>query len=170
MFKEKVQQAMNDQIQHEIESAYIYLSMASYFDAENLPGFAQWMKIQYEEEMAHAFRFYDYINDRGGRVKLQPVDQPPIEFDSPLAAFQAALEHEQKITADIDRLYAMAVDEKDYPSQTFLQWFIDEQVEEEQHVGEVVENLKMVGDNTHAILMLDRELGQRQPPAEVEAA
>jgi len=169
MFTEKVQQAMNDQIQHEIESAYIYLSMAAYFDAENFPGFAQWMKIQYEEEMAHAFRFYDYINDRGGRVKLQPVDQPPVEFDSPLAAFQAALEHEQKITADIDRLYAMAIDEKDYPSQTFLQWFIDEQVEEEQHVGEVVENLKMVGDNTHAILMLDRELGQRQPPAEVEA-
>jgi ferritin len=170
MFKEKVQNAMNDQIQHEIESAYIYLSMAAYFDAENLPGFAQWMKIQYEEEMAHAFRFYDYINDRGGRVKLQPVNQPPIEFDSPLAAFQAALEHEQKITADIDRLYAMALDEKDYPSQTFLQWFIDEQVEEEQHVGEVVENIKMVGDNTHAILMLDRELGQRQPPAEAEAA
>jgi ferritin len=103
-------------------------------------------------------------------VKLQPVNQPPIEFDSPLAAFQAALEHEQKITADIDRLYAMALDEKDYPSQTFLQWFIDEQVEEEQHVGEVVENIKMVGDNTHAILMLDRELGQRQPPAEAEAA
>jgi ferritin len=170
MFKEKVQNAMNDQIQHEIESAYIYLSMAAYFDAENLPGFAQWMKMQYEEEMAHAFRFYDYINDRGGRVKLQPVNQPPIEFDSPLAAFQAALEHEQKITADIDRLYAMALDEKDYPSQTFLQWFIDEQVEEEQHVGEVVENIKMVGDNTHAILMLDRELGQRQPPAEAEAA
>lgn len=170
MFKEKVQNAMNDQIQHEIESAYIYLSMAAYFDAENLPGFAQWMKMQYEEEMAHAFRFYDYINDRGGRVKLQPVNQPPIEFDSPLAAFQAALEHEQKITADIDRLYAMALDEKDYPSQTFLQWFIDEQVEEEQHVGEAVENIKMVGDNTHAILMLDRELGQRQPPAEAEAA
>ena len=170
MFTEEIQQAMNDQIQHEVESAYIYLSMAAYFDAENFPGFAQWMKIQYEEEMAHAFRFYDYINDRGGRVKLQPVDQPPIEFDSPLAAFQAALEHEQKITADIDRLYALAVDEKDYPSQTFLQWFIDEQVEEEQHVGEVVENLKMVGDTSHAILMLDRELGQRQPPAEVEAA
>lgn len=169
MFKEKIQQAMNDQIQHEIESAYIYLSMAAYFDTENLPGFAQWMKIQYEEEMAHAFRFYDYINDRGGRVKLQPIGQPAIEFDSPLAAFQAALEHEQKITGDINHLYGMAIDAKDYPSQTFLQWFIDEQVEEEQNVGDVVENLKLVGDNTHAILMLDRELGQRQPPAEVEA-
>ncbi len=169
MFKEKIQQAMNDQIQHEIESAYIYLSMASYFDAENYPGFAQWMKMQYEEEMAHAFRFYDYINDRGGRVELQPIGQPEVEFASPLAAFEAALAHEQKITGDINRLYAMSIEEKDYPSQTFLQWFIDEQVEEEQHVGEVVENLKLVGDNTHAILMLDRELGQRQPPAEVEA-
>mgnify|MGYP006296583589 CR=1 FL=1 len=170
MFNEKVQKAMNDQIQHEIESAYIYLSMAAYFDDMNLPGFGQWMKIQFEEEMAHAFRFYNYIFERGGRVKLQAIDQPPIDFDSPLAAFEAALEHEQKITGDINRLYALAIDEKDYPSQTFLQWFIDEQVEEEEHVGGVVENLKMVGDNSHAILMLDRELGQRKPPAEVEGA
>ena len=168
MFSKKMLQAMNDQIQHEFYSAYIYLSMSAYFELENYPGFAHWMRIQFEEEMAHAFRFYDYIHSRGEQVTLLPIGQPPVDYESPLAAFEAALEHEQKITGDIHRLYALATDEKDYPSLSFLQWFIDEQVEEEEHVGEVVDNVKRVSGVSHAMLMLDRELGQRQPPAEVE--
>ncbi len=163
MFSEKMQKAMNDQIHHELESAYIYLSMAAYFTDENFPGFSHWMKLQFEEEMAHTFRFYDYIHSRGARVILQGIEQPPAEFDSPLAVFETALAHEQKITADIHKLYSLALDEKDYPSLSFLQWFIDEQVEEEEHVGEVVENVKRVDDVPHAMLMLDRELAQRQP-------
>ena len=164
MFSEKMQVAMNDQIHHELESAYIYLSMAAYFTDQNYPGFAHWMKLQFDEEMIHAFRFYDYIHSRGARVILQSVEQPPADFDSPLAAFETSLAHEQKITNDIHKLYALAMEEKDYPSLSFLQWFIDEQVEEEEHVGEVVENVKRVTGVSHAMLMLDRELALRQPP------
>ena len=164
MFSKKMVQAMNDQIHHELESAYIYLSMAAYFAVENFPGFSHWMKLQFEEEMAHTFRFYDFILSRGERVVLQAIEQPPAEFDSPLAVFEISLAHEQKITGDIHKLYALAMEEKDYPSLSFLQWFIDEQVEEEEHVGEVVENIRRVGDVSHALLLLDRELGQRQPP------
>ncbi|MEW6716596.1 MAG: ferritin [Chloroflexota bacterium] len=164
MFNEKIQKETNDQIQREIESAHIYLSMAAYFDSTTLPGFAQWMKAQFQEELFHAFKFYDFVNDRGGRVALQPIGQPPVEFTSPLDAFEKALAHEQKITSHINHLYALAIQEKDYATQQFLQWFIDEQVEEEKSVGEVVHTLKMIGDNAHALLMLDREMGQRQPP------
>ncbi len=164
MFNKKMQKAMNDQIHHELESAYIYLSMASYFEFSNFPGFAHWMKMQFDEEMLHAFRFYDYIHSRGEKVILQTVEGPPAEFDSPLAAFEIALGHEKKITNDIHNLYSLALEEKDYPSLSFLQWFIDEQVEEEEHVGEVVENIKRVSGVDYAMLMLDRELGQRLPP------
>jgi ferritin len=142
--------------------------MAAYFEAENYPGFAHWMKMQFEEEMAHAFRFYDYIHSRGARVILQAIEAPPVEFESPLAAFEKSLAHEQKITADIHNLYKLATEENDYPSLSFLQWFIDEQVEEEEHVGGVVETIKRVDDNNHALLMLDRELGARQPEDEAE--
>ena len=122
--------------------------------------------MQFEEEMAHAFRFYDFIHSRGASVILQAIKAPPAEFDSPLAVFEKSLAHEQKITSDIHNLYKLAMEENDYPSLSFLQWFIDEQVEEEEHVGAVVENLKRVGDVSHALLMLDRELGQRQPAEE----
>ncbi len=165
MFTKKMQQAMNDQIHHELESAYIYLSMAAYFESENYPGFSHWVKMQFDEEMLHAFRFYDYIHSRGEKVILQAIEEPPGKFDSPLAAFETSLAHEKKITGDIHNLYALAMEEKDYPSISFLQWFIDEQVEEEEHVGEVVENVKRVSGVDHALLMLDRELGQRPPPA-----
>ncbi len=170
MLNEKIQAEMNDQIQREFESAYLYLSMAAYFDALNLPGFAQWMKMQFQEEQAHALKFYNFIYDRGGRVALQPLGQPPVEFPSPLDAFEKTLAHEQKVTGHINDLYALAVEEKDYPSQILLQWFIEEQVEEEKNAGDIVNMLKTVGDNGYALLMLDRELGQRQPPAEVEQA
>jgi len=170
MYTPKMHQALNEQIHHELESAYIYLSMAAYFESENFPGFAQWMKMQFEEEMEHAFRFYDFIHSRGGQVKLLAIAEPPDKYESPLAAFKKALAHEQKITNDIHNLYSLATDEKDYPSLSFLQWFIDEQVEEEENVGGVVEDIKRVQDSEHGLLMLDRELAQRQPGPEKEEA
>lgn len=169
MFNKKLQNSINDQIQRELESAQIYLSMAAYFDSANLPGFAQWMKMQFQEEQAHAFRFYDYVFDRGGQVILQALGQPPTEFQSPLDVLEQTLAHEQKVTGHINDLYALAVEEKEYSSQIFLQWFVEEQVEEEKAAGDIIALLKRVGDNEHALMMLDRELGQRQAPAEVEA-
>lgn len=163
MLTKKVQDAMNDQIQRELESAYIYLSMAAYFDSINLPGFAQWMKVQFQEEQFHATKFYDFVNDRGGRVILQPIGQPPVEFESPLDAFEKTLAHEQKVTGHINDLYALAVEEKDYASQILLQWFVGEQVEEEKTASDIVNLLKRLGDDDHALITLDRELGQRQP-------
>jgi len=168
MFSKKVQDAMNDQIQRELESAYIYLSMAAYFDSSNLPGFAHWMRVQFQEEQAHAFKFYDFVYDRGGQVILQAIGQPPVEFQSPLDAFEKALAHEQKITGHINDLYALAVEEKDYASQILLQWFVEEQVEEEKSAGDIVDMLDRIGDSYHALVMLDRELSRRQPPAEAE--
>lgn len=166
MFSKKVQAAMNDQIQREFESAYIYLSMAAYFDSENLPGFAHWMKIQFQEEQAHAIKFYDFVNDRGGQVILQALGQPPVEFQSSLDAFKLALAHEEKITGHINDLYALATEEKDYASQAILQWFVQEQVEEEKNAGEIVDMLKKIGDSYRELIMLDRELGQRPPSVE----
>lgn len=170
MFNQKVQDAMNDQIQRELESAYIYLSMAAYFDSVSLPGMAQWMKVQFQEEQFHATKFYDFIDDRGGRVVLQPIGQPPVEFESPLDAFGQALAHEQKITAHINDLYALAIEERDFASQMFLNWFVEEQVEEEKNVGDIIDVLERIGDNGHAITMLDKDLSLRQfvPEAETE--
>lgn len=170
MLTKKVHQALNNQIHHELESAYIYLSMAAYFETENFPGFAHWMMMQFDEEMQHAFRFYHFIHSRGEQVKLLAIAEPPETFESPLAAFKLALEHEQKITNDIHNIYSLATEEKDYPSLSFLQWFIDEQVEEEEHVGGVVEDIKRVHKSEQGLLMLDRELGQRQPEAGEEEA
>ncbi len=164
MFTEKMLKALNDQIHHELESAYIYLAMSAYFESGNYPGFAHWMKMQFEEEMIHAFRFYDYIHSRGAKVDLQAIEKPPADYDSPLAAFETSLGHEMKISKDIHNLYGLATEEKDYPSLSFLQWFIDEQVEEEEHVGQVVEDIRRVSKSDHGMLMLDRELGQRLPP------
>ena len=126
------------------------------------------MKMQFDEEMIHSFKFYSYIHSRGAKVILQAIEAPPETYDSPLAAFEKSLEHEKKITGDIHKLYALATEEKDYPSLSFLQWFIDEQVEEEEHVGGVVEDVRRVMSSDHGLLMLDRELGQRQPPSEEE--
>ena len=164
MFTEKMLKALNDQIHHELESAYIYLAMSAYFESGNYPGFAHWMKMQFEEEMMHAFRFYDYIHSRGAKVDLQAIEKPPADYDSPLAAFETSLGHEMKISKDIHNLYGLAIEEKDYPSLSFLQWFIDEQVEEEEHVSQVVEDIRRVSKSDHGMLMLDRELGQRLPP------
>ena len=162
MLGEAVEEAMNEQIRNELFSAYQYLSMAAYCESENLPGFARWMRAQAREETEHAMKFYDFILERNGRVLLQGIDGPVVEFGSPLEVFERALEHEKEVTAMINDLYGLAVRENDYASQTFLQWFVTEQVEEEKNAGDVVETLKMVGDKSEALFLLDRELGQRR--------
>lgn len=161
MLSKDLEGKLNDQIQAELYSAYLYLAMAAYCDAQNLPGFAHWMRKQAEEEVGHAMRIYQYVNDRQGRVVLQAIEQPPTEFGSPTDVFKVVLDHEKKITAKINALYEAAVKESDYASQTFLHWFIDEQVEEEKTASEILEALKMIGDKGHAVYMLDRQLGQR---------
>lgn len=163
MLSKAMQDAMNEQIKDELYSAYLYLSMSTYCEDVNLPGFAHWMRLQAQEEVGHAMKFYNFIYDRGGRVILQAIDQPPSGFQSPLGVFQQTLAHEQKVTGLIHALYALAVEEKDYASQTFLQWFVDEQVEEEKSATEIIETLKMIGDQGPALIMLDRELGKRGP-------
>jgi len=161
MLNPTVQQALNDQVQKELHSAYIYLSMAAYFEAENLAGAASWMRQQASEEQAHAMKIFDFIIDRGGRVALQAIDAPPADFASPLAVFQASYAHEQKVTKSIHDLYALAVQEGDYPTQVMLQWFIDEQVEEEKNASAIMAQLQMVGDSPAALLMIDRQLAAR---------
>ena len=161
MLSKTVQDAMNEQVNNEFYSAYQYLAMAAYCESVNLPGFARWMRTQSKEETEHAMKFYDFILDRNGHVVLQAIEGPVIEFGSPLEVFEQALEQEQKVTAMINDLYGLAVKESDYASQAFLQWFVTEQVEEEKNAGDVAETLKMVGDKSEMLFLLDRELGQR---------
>lgn len=158
---ETIQNAFNKQINAEIYSSYLYLSMAAYFDSLNLSGMSGWMKAQAAEELTHADKFYRYINDRSGRVKLDKIEGPPSEWDSPLVAFEAALSHERKVSALINDLLKLAKEEKDYASDNFLQWFVAEQVEEEATVDEVINQLKLAGSEGPGLFMLDRELGQR---------
>ncbi len=157
-----VQEALNEQIKHEFDSAYIYLSMAAYCESANLPGFARWLGVQAREEVEHAMKFYGFIHDRGGRVQLRALDQPPTEFGSVLGVFEQALAHERKISGLINQLYGLAAGEQDYASQAFLQGFVTEQVEEEKITSQVVERLKLAGDSKHALLLVDTELGERQ--------
>lgn len=161
MLSQKMQDTMNEQIKNELYSAYLYLSMSAYCESINMPGFAHWMRLQAEEETEHAMKFYAFMHERGNRVLLQAIEQPPTEFESPLAIFEMTMEHEQKVTAMINNLYALAVEEKDYASQSFLQWFVDEQVEEESSADEILQMLKVIGDKVQALFMLDRELGRR---------
>jgi ferritin len=161
MLSKSMQDAINEQIKDELYSAYLYLSMAAYFEAESLPGFATWMRAQSQEEVEHAMKFFDFINERGGRVELQAIDRPTVSFESPLAVFQATYEHEQKVTGLIHDLYELALEENDYPAQVMLHWFIDEQVEEEDSVSEILDTLERIGDKDQGLMMLDRELGQR---------
>ena len=152
---------MNLQIKHELYSAYLYLSMASHFDANNLKGFSHWMKFQAKEELEHGMKFYEYLNSRGAKVNLEEIDQPPLEFGDPLEIFAMVLEHEKSVTDRINLLYGIAVDDKDYASQSFLNWFVDEQVEEEEHAAEILDTLKKIGDKSTALFMLDRSLAER---------
>ena len=162
MLSTAMEDAFNEQIKNEFFSSYIYLSMAAWFDDRNLPGMASWMRVQAREEAGHALKIFDHLLDRNARVKLRPIPQPPVEFSSPLDVFEQALKHEMAVTASIHNIYAQAVQEKDFASSVFLDWFVKEQVEEEKQGALVVEQLKMVGEDRPGLLMLDRELGQRK--------
>ncbi len=161
MIGARIQQAMNEQIMHETASAYLYFAMAADFHAKGLDGMAQWMKAQAQEELGHALRFFQHIIDRGGQVELLAIEKPQKEWDAPLAAFQAALGHEEFITGKINELMKIARDENDNAAEIMLQWFVTEQVEEEDSVSKVVTMLEMIGSSGHGLLMADRELGQR---------
>ncbi len=161
MVPKKIEEAFSEQIKFELESAYIYLSMAAHFDADGFPGMGQWMRAQVQEEVTHAMRFYKHTVERGGRVKLHPLAVPPQDWKSPLAAFEAAYEHEKSITGKIDGLVKLAQAEGDHASGTLLQWFVDEQIEEEANTSKIVQDLRLVGNDGRGILMLDRELGTR---------
>jgi ferritin len=163
-----MQDALNEQMKHEFYSSYLYLSMSAYCDTVNLPGLARWMRAQAQEEARHAMKIFDHLLDRGGRVDLQQIDRPPVQFASPHEVFEQAHRHEQQVTASINKVYGLAMDERDFASRVFLDWFVREQVEEEKTSGLLAEQLRMVGEDRPGLLMLDRELGQRRSGA-VEA-
>ena len=161
MLSERIEKELNKQINAELYSAYLYFSMSAYFQDQGLSGFAKWMEAQTVEEMGHAKKIYDYVFDRGGRVELEEIKKPPVTWESPLAAFKAALEHERYVSKLINNLVKIAMEENDYMTNNFLQWFVAEQVEEEASVGEIVQRLHLVGDRGNGLFMIDRELGQR---------
>ena len=164
MIGERLLQAINDQIKNELESYYIYHSMAAYFHSVGLDGMGHWMRCQSHEEMIHAMKFFDHIIDRGGKVVLQDLKQLKTDWSSPAEAFKDAYQHEQFISGKIGDLMTVAREEKDYSAEPLLAWFIDEQIEEEASTGKVAEELEMIGDGKSALLMLDRELGTRVYP------
>lgn len=170
MINKKMEEALNGQIREELYSAYLYLSMSAWFETINLKGFANWMKVQTQEELFHATKIFDFLNERQGTVKLQQIDEPPDKWDSPLAAFESAYKHEQHITGCINDLVYEAIEEKDRATQVFLDWFVNEQVEEEASVDEIVQQLKLIGEKGQGIFMINRELGTRTfvPPGQSE--
>jgi ferritin len=161
MISKSLVNAVNEQIKNEIDSAYLYLAMSAYCESVNLPGTAQWLRTQWQEELGHAMRLAGMLYDRGGRVLFQAIEKPPAEFKSAKDIFQKVLSHEQKVTSLIHQLYATALKESDYAAQVELQWFIKEQVEEEKTAGEILNQLQLIGDNGSLLLMLDRQLGAR---------
>ncbi|MDD4600317.1 Bacterial non-heme ferritin [bioreactor metagenome] len=167
MISQKMQDAINGQIQAEFYSAYLYLSMSAYCEGKSLKGFANWLNVQYQEEVSHATKLFTYLGERGGKVRLATIDAPPSEFGTLAELFEMVLTHEQHVTDLINKLYEVAVSEKDFAAQIFLQWFINEQVEEESSVGEVLDKLAVIGEKTVDVLYLDKELSTRVfvPPA-----
>lgn len=157
----RIEQAINEQMNLEFASAYVYLGMAAYFESTPYSGFAQWMHVQQSEEQGHAHKFFKYLVERGGQVKLQAIAAPKSDFKSALEVFQASLAHEQKVSAAICGLYELATAEKDYATLSFLKWFLDEQVEEEKNVGDLVLKLEMVGENRNGLFQLDHHAGKR---------
>jgi len=167
MISEKMQVALNEQLNKELFSSYLYMAMEAYFEDKNFVGMANWMKQQAEEEHIHATKLYDFIIKVGSRVRLKAIDEPQSEWDSPKAAFQAAYEHEQFISKSINDLLDLAIDERDHATSTFLHWYVDEQVEEEANAAEIVRNLEMVEDSKGGLFLVDRELGNRPAPTPV---
>jgi len=169
MIAPKMRDALNGQINAELYSSYLYLAMAAYFEDINLSGFANWMRVQAQEENMHAMKIYDYVAERGGRVLLKAIDEPPSEWESALAVFEVTYEHEQKVTGLINDLVDLARELRDHATESFLQWFVDEQVEEEQSADDIVQKLKPMEGFKGGLFMLDGELGQRvftPPPSE----
>lgn len=161
MLSKRMEDALNEQINAEIWSAYLYLSMSAYFEADNLPGFANWMKIQWQEELSHATKFFDYVTERGGRVILKPIAAVKTDWTDSTEVFAETLEHEKHVSALINNLVNIAVEEKDHATNNMLQWFVAEQVEEEAAAEEILNQLKRNAGFGHGIIMLDRELGTR---------
>lgn len=161
MLKDSVLKAFNEQINAEIHSAYLYLSMCAWFQNKGLSGFANWMKVQYQEELTHAMKFFDYIHERNGRVILDPIAGVPADFESIIDIFEKALAHEQKVTSMIDHLVEVAIAAGDHASQSFLNWFVDEQVEEEAGVIAILDSLRLINGEGNGIFMMDRELAAR---------
>ncbi len=160
-----VQEAINQQIQAEFQSAYIYLAMSAKFERMSLKGFAQWLRMQWQEETNHAMKLYDFMLQRDGVVELGTIEEPVVDFSTPLEAFRLVLEHEQFITSRINNLYHLATQHHDYPLQILLHWFIDEQVEEEDAARSIIDSLELIGETGPNLFLLDRELGSRQSPA-----
>ena len=161
MLSKKMEGALNDQVNKEFYSYYLYLSMAAHFESSNLKGFGHWLRVQAKEESEHAMKFYEYLIQRGGKVILQPIDAPPAAWKSNKLVFQDAYQHEQKVTGLIIKLVELAKSEKDYATENFLQWFVKEQVEEEASAHEILQKLQMLGSDGGALFMLDSELGKR---------
>jgi len=162
-----MEKALNEQVNAELFSAYLYLSMEAYFKSLNLNGFANWMRVQTQEEISHAMKIYGFIDERGGRITLKAIDGPQTKWDSPLAVFKEIYKHEQKVTSMINNLVNLVIEEKDHATNAFLQWFVNEQVEEEASADQVIQQLKMMEKAPGGMFMLDRELAQRvfTPPA-----
>ena len=165
MISTNMQKALNSQINEELFSSYLYLSMSAHFEAKNLKGFANWFKIQSQEEYGHAMKIYDFVLQKGGKVTLKEIGAPKIEWKGISEVFQDTLKHEHKITGLINKLVEVAMTEKDYAANTFLQWFVTEQVEEEANVEEIIQKIEMIGDNKSGLYMLDNELGSRSTAA-----
>ena len=168
MLSKKMEAAINDQMNFEIYSGYIYLAMGAYMDSIDLPGFANWMKVQWEEEFFHAKKMYNYLVERGGRPFYTQVPEPPKDWESVKAAFEHALEHERIVTGRINDLMTLAIEENDHATRSFLNWYVDEQVEEESSVDAIIKKLNLINNSGHGIFMLDKELGARvfSPPAQ----
>ena len=169
MISGNMQAALNEQVNKEFYSAYMYLAMSAYCNTLGLPGFAHWMRMQYEEEIMHVTKMYDYILDQGGEVHLLAIEQPDKQYGSPLEVFEKTLEHEQFVTSLIHNLMDLAVEERDYATQTFLQWYVTEQVEEEANVNDIVSPLRMVGEDKGGLMMIDQQLGSRPAPTPLPA-
>ena len=161
MLNKRIEEELNKQINAEIWSAYLYLSMSAYFEDKNLPGFANWMRVQYQEELTHALKIFDYVNERGGRVILQPIEKVKTEWRDTVEVFEETLKHEQHVTGLINNLVNVAIEEKDHATNNTLQWFVSEQVEEEAAADEILQQLKMLQGKKEGIIMIDRELKQR---------
>ncbi|WP_321995850.1 ferritin [Draconibacterium orientale] len=161
MLKEKMLKALNEQINAEQYSSLLYLSMSAFFNDKGLPGFANWMYVQYQEELTHANKFFNYVVERGGKVELKAIDQMPTTWEGVIDVYEKTLEHEQLVTSLIDKLVDVAIEEKDHATQSFLRWFVDEQVEEEANVTEILDTLKLINGQGNGIFMLDREMRNR---------